>query len=827
MEQLQNNTLYGTIRNQINNNFKECDNRISTSAGLYISGNKIYFNKADFDHVYNNVGKYNIKLKIDDAHEYNVVTVVSGTVDTTTVYSGETTNSDNKCTLIAFDSDGAHLIYVSNQTTPIAGEGEVVVFQDYYNAEIKHFGPLAYYVIPINGIGSTTLTEQQHIELEDAINSGKLLLLKGTSNNSLRIPFNCSVSNISVQLDYIIGLESPYVQYNSCVINRNKDSDADTYTVTVTQHSINLGNYQTKTDNNLETENKTIVGAINEINGKGGSGTPGSKWYNGEGAPSTSTGINGDYYIDDLTGDVYNKQNNTWSIALNIKGPAGADGVPGADGAPGAPGEQGEPGAPGAKGDPGVGVPAGGTTGQVLTKKSDTDYDTEWKNQQGGGGSSGVQYHSVTDKDSLTSLSANTGDLAGVNNILWEEIDIVPSNESSVVDIEYTSKEIISNMMLMQRTTTNPKKLIVGIMKYSDASNNRYILVVSKDAGETWKGYKVASGSSTDGLLGDTIIYMDNGCIIEVNGIIKLLDQDLLEDDYDTVNTDLSTLIKGDVTFSDELALYNNIKENITLYTWLTTVVDSTITGYILLGVGVKPLKTDTNGLNYVAIDTLDIEVYGGCDAPDKDNKYYLNISDGAGGNKIVLYDKSATLQPEDTEVGIVGKLPIYRGYSGRNNILYLVHQRSERYCNLKSYVLETKEDISIQSSIITAKLAMLYLNGVGNLILDNIYPSGNVAEVGLRMTPNGAGGYTYSKYVLEYCRSLDYIHDTSFYYAFFGVVTHESYPEQFRLFAQSSDHKLYKCELESGEVKNRKEIYVLMGEAANSGDWQILKEVF
>ena len=271
MEQLQNNTLYGTIRNQINNNFKECDNRISTNAGLLLHNNGIYFNKSVFDNIYNNIGKYNIKLKIDDAHEYNVVTVVSGTVDTTTVYSVDAVSSDNKCTLIAFDSDGAHLIYVSNQTTPIAGEGEVVVFQDYYNAEIKHFGPLAYYVIPINGIGSTTLTEQQHNELEDAINSGKLLLLKGTSANSLRIPFNYSVTNVNIELDYIIGLESPYIQYNSCVINRNKDSDADTYTVTVTQHSINLGNYQTKTDNNLETENKTIVGAINEINSKGGS----------------------------------------------------------------------------------------------------------------------------------------------------------------------------------------------------------------------------------------------------------------------------------------------------------------------------------------------------------------------------------------------------------------------------------------------------------------------------------------------------------------------------------------------------------------------------
>lgn len=37
-------------------------------------------------------------------------------------------------------------------------------------------------------------------------------------------------------------------------------------------------------------------------------------------------------------------------------------------------------------GQPGVGVPAGGTTGQVLAKASNSNYDTQWVNQQGGGG---------------------------------------------------------------------------------------------------------------------------------------------------------------------------------------------------------------------------------------------------------------------------------------------------------------------------------------------------------------------------------------------------------------------------------------------------------
>ena len=47
----------------------------------------------------------------------------------------------------------------------------------------------------------------------------------------------------------------------------------------------------------------------------------------------------------------------------------------------------------------GPGVPAGGTAGQVLTKKSGTDYDTEWKDPTGGGGS--YRYISFGGENSL------------------------------------------------------------------------------------------------------------------------------------------------------------------------------------------------------------------------------------------------------------------------------------------------------------------------------------------------------------------------------------------------------------------------------------------
>lgn len=44
----------------------------------------------------------------------------------------------------------------------------------------------------------------------------------------------------------------------------------------------------------------------------------------------------------------------------------------------------------GPPGPPGVGVPPGGTTGQTLTKLSDSDYDTGWRTPTGGGSGGGT-----------------------------------------------------------------------------------------------------------------------------------------------------------------------------------------------------------------------------------------------------------------------------------------------------------------------------------------------------------------------------------------------------------------------------------------------------
>ena len=90
---------------------------------------------------------------------------------------------------------------------------------------------------------------------------------------------------------------------------------------------------------------------------KGDTGDTGPQGIQGETGPQGPQGIQG---IQGETGDT------------GATGPQGEQGIQGIQGI------QGETGPAGADGADGVGIPAGGTTGQVLVKASGTDYDTTW-----------------------------------------------------------------------------------------------------------------------------------------------------------------------------------------------------------------------------------------------------------------------------------------------------------------------------------------------------------------------------------------------------------------------------------------------------------------
>jgi hypothetical protein len=103
----------------------------------------------------------------------------------------------------------------------------------------------------------------------------------------------------------------------------------------------------------------------------------------GAGVPAKTLGINGDFYIDTKTMNIYGpKKNNSWPLPVSMRGPQGPAGVAGADGknastssvsagTAGAAGPQGPAGPAGPKGDTGAtgpqgpAGPAGSNTGTV------------------------------------------------------------------------------------------------------------------------------------------------------------------------------------------------------------------------------------------------------------------------------------------------------------------------------------------------------------------------------------------------------------------------------------------------------------------------------
>lgn len=121
--------------------------------------------------------------------------------------------------------------------------------------------------------------------------------------------------------------------------------------------------------------------------GGGGSGEPGATFYPTVSSEGVISWTNDGGLPNPSPVNIKGPQGATG--ATGATGPMGPQGATGATGATGPAGPQGETGATGATGPAGPGVPTGGTAGQVLAKKSGSDYDTQWVNQSGGGSSNG------------------------------------------------------------------------------------------------------------------------------------------------------------------------------------------------------------------------------------------------------------------------------------------------------------------------------------------------------------------------------------------------------------------------------------------------------
>jgi hypothetical protein len=125
-----------------------------------------------------------------------------------------------------------------------------------------------------------------------------------------------------------------------------------------------------------------------------------------------------------------------------IKGEKGDQGIQGIQGLKGEQGIQGVQGLKGDKGDTGttgvngVGIPTGGTSGQVLSKNSNTDYDTHWIDFPTGGGTGGGgdMYKSTYDTDNDGKVdNAETAD-----SVPWEGVTGKPTFSTVATSGSYT-----------------------------------------------------------------------------------------------------------------------------------------------------------------------------------------------------------------------------------------------------------------------------------------------------------------------------------------------------------------------------------------------------
>jgi hypothetical protein len=157
---------------------------------------------------------------------------------------------------------------------------------------------------------------------------------------------------------------------------------------------------------------------------QGDPGTPGAQGPKGDPGPQGPqgligfTGNTGDPGVPGPKGDIGATGPAGIQGPQGPKGDIGLTGPKGNTGDIGPQGPAGSQGPAGAQGPVGPGIVVGGTTDQVLAKKSATDYDTKWVTPSaGGGGGGGVETYKQPTEPTATSVGA-----------LWIDTDEAPAS---------------------------------------------------------------------------------------------------------------------------------------------------------------------------------------------------------------------------------------------------------------------------------------------------------------------------------------------------------------------------------------------------------------
>ena len=223
-------------------------------------------------------------------------------------------------------------------------------------------------------------------------------------------PFNTAelieqFNNGSLIYFYNIRTSSLYRIYNI-----SNDSLYGINALSINTTTRKITNYICKLQNNKFTPYEDTVysvpngGTSGQILAKKSNANGDTEWIDNSGGGSTvSVNVGKTTTGEPGTNASVTNSGDETNVVLNFTIPRGN---------PGPTGKQGPAGAPGPAG---PGVAPGGTTGQVLAKKSNTNYDTEWIDNSGGGSTVSVNVGKTTTGEPGTNASVtNSGDETNV-----------------------------------------------------------------------------------------------------------------------------------------------------------------------------------------------------------------------------------------------------------------------------------------------------------------------------------------------------------------------------------------------------------------------------
>lgn len=150
------------------------------------------------------------------------------------------------------------------------------------------------------------------------------------------------------------------------------------------------------------------------------------------------------------------------------------------------------------KGDAGVGVPSGGTTGQVLRKKTNANYDTEWANESGAvvsvNGKTGVVVLDAEDVGALpssTSIPTKTSDITNDSGFITNsyhdatKVDVVQGKGLSTNDYDNTEKGNVASAVSHIANTSNPHSVTKAQVGLGNVPNTDFTARVVALEGKT------------------------------------------------------------------------------------------------------------------------------------------------------------------------------------------------------------------------------------------------------------------------------------------------------------------------------------------------------